>query len=135
MPTRLEVAGPLHLSLGLLGISSGTFDGLDEVVDILLDVLRRPLHLEYNLVSMIPSRSTSFTFPMGIRMVPILSPFHSSVPCRRFMKPAMSSVTVPRRSEGMRPRGPRRRPRRGVIARRSCGVETNVVACIRPLTT
>jgi hypothetical protein len=82
-----------------------------------------------------PNNELKCTFPRGVRIVPCLSPFHSSVPFIRFMKPAKSSVTVPRRSEGMRPRGPRRRPRRGVMARRREGVHTKVVALRRPLTT
>lgn len=71
---------------------------------------------------------------MGRRMVPALSPFHSAEPCKRRMNPPTSSNTVPRRSDGMRPRGPSTRPRRGVIARMSSGVQRNTVAWCFPLT-
>lgn len=49
------------------------------------------------------------------------------------MYPLMSSVTVPFRTLGMRPRGPRTRPKRGVIGRMRAVVQSMVVARMRPL--
>lgn len=65
---------------------------------------------------------------MGIWIFPVLSALHSLVPFMRWMYPAMSSVTVPRRSEGINPRGPRTRPSRGVIALIRTVVQRIVVA-------
>ena len=49
------------------------------------------------------------------------------------MYPTISSVTVPRRSEGIRPNGPRKRPSFGVIARINDGTQRIVVARMRLL--
>lgn len=49
------------------------------------------------------------------------------------MYPAISSVTVPRRSEGMRPNGPKKRPSFGVILRINDGTQRIVVARMRLL--
>jgi hypothetical protein len=46
----------------------------------------------------------------------------------RSMYPAMSSVTVPRRSEGIKPRGPSTRPSLGVMALIRAVVQRIVVA-------
>lgn len=51
------------------------------------------------------------------------------------MYPAISSVTVPRRSDGIKPKGPRTRPNLGVIARIRAGVQRIVVAEKRLLIT
>lgn len=75
------------------------------------------------------------TFPTGIRMAPALSPLHSADPDNRRMYSARSSVTVPRRSEGIRPLGPSIRPSLGVMARIRDGVHRIVVAWCFPLIT
>lgn len=68
------------------------------------------------------------TLAMGARMVPFLSARHSVVLCSCSMYPAISSVTVPRRTVGIRPRGPRIRPNLGVISRMRAVVHRIVVA-------
>lgn len=73
------------------------------------------------------------TFAIGALMVPALSPFHSLVPFSFRRKPEIFAVTVPRRSDGMRPRGPSTRPSFGVIARMRSGVHRNIEAWCRPL--
>lgn len=90
--------------------------------------LRRPL--EYSTRD---KAQDAYTFAIGALMVPALSPFHSLVPFSFLMKPVIFAVTVPRRSDGMRPRGPSTRPSFGVIARMRSGVHRNIVAWCRPL--
>ena len=75
------------------------------------------------------------TFPTGIRMAPALSPLHSADPDSRRMYSARSSVTVPRRSEGISPLGPSTRPSLGVMARIRDGAHRIVVAWCFPLIT
>ena len=65
---------------------------------------------------------------MGMRMLPRRSDFHSELPLTRRMYASISSVTVPRRTAGMSPMGPRYRPRRGVMGRMSSGVQRMVLA-------
>lgn len=66
-------------------------------------------------------------------MFPALSALHSLEPRSREMYPTISSVTVPRRSEGIRPNGPRKRPSFGVILRINDGTQRIVVARMRLL--
>jgi len=81
-------------------------------------------HVEYYGLK---ERSYTNTLAIAVRMVPALSPFHSLVPWSRLMYPGMSSVTVPRLSEGIRPRGPRIRPNFGVMTLIRAGVHSIVV--------
>ena len=70
----------------------------------------------------------TLTLAIGWRIVPSLSPFHSLVPFNLRMYPAMSSVTVPLRSDGINPLGPSTRPSRGVIGRMRERLHKNIVA-------
>lgn len=91
------------------------------------------IYSDIELVSGGPLPSvTRQTLAIGARIVPALSPFHSAVPFNLRMKPATSSVTVPRRSEGINPLGPRTRPNLGVMARTRSGVHKNKLAWCLP---
>lgn len=134
--TRLTSLGPpaLHSRFCVLFVPSSTLYGAKEISDVLDHIVRREEHLPTNcFINYIVNSMKVLTLPMGIRIAPALSPLHSVLPDSFLIYPAMSSVTVPRRSEGMRPFGPSIRPNLGVMARMRADEQSTVVAWCLPL--
>jgi hypothetical protein len=126
----------LYFRFCVLFVPGGTLHGAKEISDVLDHIVRREEHLPTNcFINYTMNSMKVLTLPMGIRIAPALSPLHSVLPDSFLIYPAMSSVTVPRRSEGMRPFGPSIRPNLGVIARMRADEQSTVVAWCLPLMT
>jgi hypothetical protein len=134
--------GLFYLELSFLLLLARVFlDRVQEVAHVPDNVLRGEMHLVAITQSLSSGKKRILknehirTLAIGERMTPSTSPRHSFEPFNLRMYTATSSRTVPRRSEGMIPRGPSTRPSLGVIARMSAGVARTIVGRIRPFAT
>ena len=72
------------------------------------------------------------TLAIATCILPSRSPFHSSLPSSPPIAPTTSFTTVPRRSVGMSPLGPRKRASRAVICGSIPGVLNTLLGSISP---